>query len=375
MKTFKLLLVAACVASVSGCNSGSSKSTGQTTTPTKSVTPTEVERPAADHTFSNTELEALLTERNQILTSVKMSFEGKSYNQVQYAEELDEGQWVIKLQSSDASTVDLWLSNADDGDCLIYQPSVITDIFKCGESTRTSSDNSTVIQSTTQNRKSDIQVEFQTDALKHISSIGNTVLTASNKDNKVTINTTFAFNEFFREILNNDGSKERINATLGVTTYLQMKDITSRFEGSEMTLAFSTHIGGSADDDINMYTGLLIKDNKMATHVTRTGSVFSGGTDLFAAGNPRILQKTNDTIAIESNKQIGVHSWGNGEKTALDIPYTDVSHRKQATYFDKVLGQQGIDFYIFTLKSAPFNGEHWITQADSDKYNFITVIE
>ncbi|TMP32929.1 alpha/beta hydrolase [Pseudoalteromonas rubra] len=374
MKIYKLMMVAACIASVTGCNSGSSKSSSPITT-TKSVTPAKTERPVADHNFSNSELEALLTERNQILTSVKMSFEGRSYNQVKYAEKLDEGQWVLKLQDSDSNTIDLWLSNADDGDCLIYQPSVITDIFKCGESTRTSSDNSTVIQAITQNKKSNIQVEFQTDALEHIGSIGNTVLIASDKDNKVTINTSFAFSDFFREVLKNDGKNERINATLGVTTYLQMKDITGRFESSEMTLAFSTHIGGSADDDINMYTGLLIRDNKMTTLVTRTGSVFSGGTDLFAAGDPRILQKASDTIAIEDNKQIGVHSWGNGEKTALDIPYTDASHRKQATYFEKMMGQHGIDFYIFTLKSAPFNGEHWLTQADSDKYHFITAIE
>ncbi len=33
-----------------------------------------------------------------------------------------------------------------------------------------------------------------------------------------------------------------------------------------------------------------------------TGSVFSGGTDLFAAGSPRILQRADATKAIELNK-------------------------------------------------------------------------
>lgn len=39
------------------------------------------------------------------------------------------------------------------------------------------------------------------------------------------------------------------------------------------------------------------------------------------------------------------------------------------------MGDKGVDFYLFTLDSAPFNGEHWITKADSDKYQFITHIE
>lgn len=113
----------------------------------------------------------------------------------------------------------------------------------------------------------------------------------------------------------------------------------------------------------------------MNTVVTATGSVFSGGTDLFAAGKQRILQRSNVNNAIELNKQVGVHSWGEGDKTAKEFPYTDESHRKQATYFKTMMGDKGIDFYLFTLDSAPANGAHWMTKADSDKYGFITQID
>ena len=119
----------------------------------------------------------------------------------------------------------------------------------------------------------------------------------------------------------------------------------------------------------------MINNNKVTTVVTPTGSVFSGGTDLFAAGNPRILQRADTTKAVELNKQVGVHSWAEGDKTAKEFPYTNESHRQQATYFTKVMGGKGIDFYIFTLDSAPASGEHWMTKADSDKYGFITRIE
>ena len=154
-----------------------------------------------------------------------------------------------------------------------------------------------------------------------------------------------------------------------------MKDIIEQYSGLGMTLKFNNHIGGSADDDINMYTGLMIKDNNMTTMVTATGSVFSGGTDLFTAGNLRILQRSNKAVAIEKNQQVGVHSWSNGQDSAKDIAYTDESHRRQATYFNTMLGDQGVDFYIFTLDSAPADGAHWLTKADSDKYSFITRIE
>ncbi|GAL09718.1 hypothetical protein JCM19233_695 [Vibrio astriarenae] len=96
---------------------------------------------------------------------------------------------------------------------------------------------------------------------------------------------------------------------------------------------------------------------------------------MFAAGYPRILQRANAINAIEDNKQIGVHSWSNGDKTAKDFPYTDESHRKLATFFTKVMGEEGVDFYLFTLDSAPFDGEHWLTEAESNKYDFITRIE
>jgi hypothetical protein len=135
-------------------------------------------------------------------------------------------------------------------------------------------------------------------------------------------------------------------------------------------------VNGSLDDDINMYTGLMIRDNNMTTVVTESGAVFSGGTDLFAAGSSRILQRSTKIEAIENNQQIGVHSWGDGDgTTALDIPYTDDSHRKQATYFETMLGDTGVDFYIFTLEAAPFDGEHWVTRSESDTYGLITEIE
>lgn len=368
MNSFKILATVIGLLTVVGCNSNS-------TTPTTPNTSEAVNTPLANYNFSDSELEELLTERKIVLSSVKMNFDGKLYDKVKFAERLDDNQWVIKVQSEEGNTLDLWLNNDDEGECLIYSPDRLIDIFDCSDKTRTVSEETTVIQSASQSNDAKIQVELSNQALEFIEIIGSTVLTPTTENNQLTITTSFSFDRFFTEILEIDSSKERINSTLGLSTYRQLKDITTQFEGTTMTLNFANHIGGSADDDVNMYTGMLIRENNMTTMVSRTGSVFSGGTDLFAAGNPRILKKASDSVPIERNKQVGVHSWSNDDNSALDIPYTDASHRRQATYFTKMLGDKGIQFYIFTLESAPAEGSHWVTKDESDKYGLITSIE
>lgn len=368
MNSFKILATAIGLLTVVGCNSNS-------TTPTTPNTSEAVNTPLANYNFSDSELEELLTERKIVLSSVKMHFNGKLYDKVKFAEKLDDNQWVIQVQSEEGSTLDLWLNNDDEGECLIYSPDRLIDIFDCSDKTRTVSEETTVIQSASQSNDAKIQVELSNQALEFIEIIGSTVLTPTTENNQLTITTSFSFDRFFTEILEIDSSKERINSTLGLSTYRQLKDITTQFEGTTMTLNFANHIGGSADDDVNMYTGMLIRENNMTTMVSRTGSVFSGGTDLFAAGNPRILKKASDSVPIERNKQVGVHSWSNDDNSALDIPYTDASHRRQATYFTKMLGDKGVQFYIFTLESAPAEGSHWVTKDESDKYGLITSIE
>ncbi|EKM28235.1 hydrolase, alpha/beta fold family, partial [Vibrio harveyi] len=201
-------------------------------------------------------------------------------------------------------------------------------------------------------------VEFNNKLISEFPNIGSTILTATDNSVGVDIETSFAFTGFYKDALGITAPDKRIRSTLGVTTYLEMNSIVQKYAGQKMVLKFNNDIGGSGDDDINVYTGMIIRNQAMKTVVTPTGSVFSGGTDLFAAGESRVLQRSKNIENIETNEQIGVHSWGEGKKSAKDIPYTDASHRKQATYFKTMLGDKGVDFYLFTLDSAPFDGEH-----------------
>ncbi|BFN34515.1 hypothetical protein VHTUMSATKI_47100 [Vibrio harveyi] len=365
MMNYKHMLIVAPLVVLAGCNSSSSSSTKSTA---------QV-KPLADYNFSDTELASLLAERRTVLDSISANFDGKTYNVVRYAEQLGEEQLVIRLQDRSDNGVDLFVTAGDASDCVIYREGELLDVFKCDDSTQSESGDTTLIQSVTQIGKKPIQVEFNNELIGYLSSIGSTVLTATENSVGVDIDTSFAFTGFYKDALGVTSADERIHSTLGVSTYIELASIAQKYAGQKMVLKFNNNIGGSADDDINVYTGMIIRNQAMKTVVTPTGSVFSGGTDLFAAGESRVLQRSKNIENIETNEQIGVHSWGEGKKSAKDIPYTDASHRKQATYFKTILGDKGVDFYLFTLDSAPFDGEHWITKAESDKFKLITSIE
>ncbi|MEZ8016887.1 alpha/beta hydrolase [Vibrio splendidus] len=366
MNSYRKTLLALPLIILAGCNSSSNSG--------KPTIKAQV-KPKADYVFSSAKLGKLYQERQEIQESMKLTYDGVQYETIQFSEDISDEQKVIRLADSLGQSVDLYLPDAGVDDCGIYSEGNYYDSFDCEASQRSIGNDTTLIQTTTNGRKLAVKLEYQSELSQYVTSLGSTILNKTKNGNKITITTSFAFNAFYRDVFQNTGAVERITSTLGATTYSQLFDIVKLYPGSEMILKFNNHIGGSADDDINMYTGRMIKNSNMTTIVTPTGSVFSGGTDLFAAGNPRILQRADTTKAIEKNKQVGVHSWGEGDKTAKEFPYTDVSHRKQATYFKKVMGEKGIDFYIFTLDSAPASGEHWVTKSDSDKYGFITRIE
>lgn len=365
MTNYKHLLLVVPLIVLAGCNSSSSSNTKSTAQA----------KPLANYNFSDYELASLLAERRPLLDSMSVNFDGTTYNRVRYAEELGEEQLVIRLQDNSDNDLDLFITAEDGSDCAVYHEGVLLDVFACGDATQSESDDTTLIQSVTQIGKKPIQVEFNNELIGELSSIGSTILTAIDGSAGVDIETSFAFTGFYKDALGVTSANERIRSTLGVTTYLELAAITQKYAGQKMVLKFNNDIGGSADDDINMYTGMIIHNQAMKTVVTPTGSVFSGGTDLFAAGESRVLQRSKDVDDIETNQQIGVHSWSNGKQSAKQIPYTDASHRKQATYFKTMMGDKGVDFYLFTLDAAPFKGEHWITKAESDKFEFITSIE
>ncbi|MFA0038396.1 alpha/beta hydrolase [Vibrio sp. 10N.261.52.A1] len=365
MNHYRKALLALSLTLLAGCNSSSSSNKPATQAQAK---------PKADYVFSSAKLGELYQVRQEVQESMRLTYDGVQYEKILFAHPIDGGEMVVRLADSLGQSVDLYLTDEKIGVCAIYSQGNV-DPFDCRAAQRSIGNDTTLIDTTTAQRKLVVKLEYQNEEVEHVSDVGSTILSETKSGNKVTITTSFAFNDFYRDVLKNTGAVERITSSLGATTFSQLLAIVKSNIGSKFTLKFDNHIAGSLDDEINMYTGLMIYNHKMTTVVTPAGSVFSGGTDLFAAGYPRILQRADTSKAIEQNKQVGVHSWAEGDKTAKEFPYTNESHRSQATYFKKVMGDKGIAFYMFTLNSAPASGEHWMTKADSDKYSFITRIE
>ncbi len=160
-----------------------------------------------------------------------------------------------------------------------------------------------------------------------------------------------------------NGTNATLSGTLGSYTYNQILDINSMYPNVDKII-FTT-IRGSANDDVNVNTGRLIREAGYATHLPSNGEIASGGVDLFTSG----VIRTKETGAT-----IGVHSWCcyNG-LTAAQLPLNSPGHASQLAFFREMLGEQlGPDFYFFTIQAAPFDGIHNMTDEELTQYNIIT---
>lgn len=354
---------------LTGCDSGSSS------TPLKLPTAdVKAAKPKADFVFSDADKQKMLLERKDIFSAVSLTFNGNEYNKLNFADE-EAGNTIMQLKSSAGNTVVLMVPDGSNEKamCTVYKKGSFLDHFSCANSKKSTNQQVVLIPSGKTTGGLDAQLEYNQEGFKYVQIIGSTKLTKTvAPSGEIEVKTSFVFEDYYQDFLCKGVCNERRHSTLGMTTYLQLKDILDIANGVKTTLIFDNNIGGSADDDINMYTGLMIRDKQLDTKVSKRGSVFSGGTDLFSAGIKRILVPNSTNIAIEKNQQIGVHSWSDEGKIALQIPYTDDAHRRQATYFNKMLGKDGVDFYLFTLRAAPPRGEHWMTKAEMEKYYFVT---
>ncbi len=121
------------------------------------------------------------------------------------------------------------------------------------------------------------------------------------------------------------------------------------------------NIEGSVDDDSNVVFSRVVREEGFDTIVPSDGLVASGGTDLFLAGNRRVL---------EPGACVGVHSWGGGGYVAAELPEDHPEHDRYLDYFADI----GVDpaFYWFTLDAAPEDEMHWVTSAEANSFDMTT---
>lgn len=121
------------------------------------------------------------------------------------------------------------------------------------------------------------------------------------------------------------------------------------------------HVPGSIDDVSNLRASLYIHKFGLNTRLNSKSVIASGGTDFFLAGKVRTVVK---------GAKIGVHSWGGGTKAATDLSKSDKAHKKYLNYYRKVNIPE--EFYWYTLKAAPADDIHNMTEEEIIKYNVRT---
>ncbi|MEE9394557.1 MAG: hypothetical protein V3W41_18845 [Planctomycetota bacterium] len=116
-------------------------------------------------------------------------------------------------------------------------------------------------------------------------------------------------------------------------------------------------VPGSMDDDSNLWAARLIHRMGLNTELPDGAEIASGGVDFFLAGVQRKVAKT----AI-----IGVHSWDGGDHQGSEVPKDHPGHKMFLDFYPEI----GIDnaFYWYTLKAAPADGIHWMTEKEIKKF-------
>ncbi len=155
------------------------------------------------------------------------------------------------------------------------------------------------------------------------------------------------------------GNQIVASGTIDHTTLSAFEEVIDENPGIK-TLVLQ-NIEGSVDDDANVVFSRVVREEGFDTVVPSNGLVASGGTDLFLAGNRRIL---------EPGACVGVHSWGGGGYIAAELPEDHPEHDRYLDYFDDI--DVDPEFYWFTLDAASEDEMHWMTSAEANRFDMTT---
>ncbi|WP_108651841.1 hypothetical protein [Dongshaea marina] len=355
---------------ISGCN-GSGDTSNNNITAKSSVLV-----PDTNYAFTQEKLDDLLRERREFLNSATLDYKvpGKSIKkyQIKYGMEAWKGQALLMFkqeQDPEASALVMQVPMQPDekSECYLWNEGDSDDqrrVFDCSIE-RTSSMDGESIDFINVPDSGGLGYAISLPFHKDLTGIGSARFTVTGDSTGVYLIRS-----------SNPFAKQNVEfTTLGVSSYLDIAQILeSKGINQNITLEFDNFVGGSVDDDINMYTGLMLREYEVKTRLSAKGSVASGGVDLFSAGVERSVTLKKNGFSIADNQRFGVHSWDDEDdkKQATDYPLNHPAHSPQATYFKRMLGDKGVPFYLFTIKAAPADGMHYMTRAELDRYQLIT---
>lgn len=120
-------------------------------------------------------------------------------------------------------------------------------------------------------------------------------------------------------------------------------------------------VPGSLDDDTMIALAYRVRELGLNTHLTSSSAIYSGGVDLFLAGVRRTM---------EPGARIGVHSWSDGQREAVDYPRDAPEHEQNRRYIEDMLGDDA--FYWFTIYAAPADGIHEMSAIEIERFKLLT---
>lgn len=161
-----------------------------------------------------------------------------------------------------------------------------------------------------------------------------------------------------------DGSVVKMNGAINAKTYGQFVKL---FEANpQITTIYEEDVPGSVDDDTMIKLSYYIREKGLNTMIGCDSAIDSGGVDLFLAGVERIVDCADKSIT----PHIGVHSWGDGSKSASDFPKDAPEHEMNRKYIEDMIGSDA--FYWFTIYAATADDIHIMTRTEIDQYGLIT---
>ncbi|MEE9394561.1 MAG: hypothetical protein V3W41_18865 [Planctomycetota bacterium] len=156
-----------------------------------------------------------------------------------------------------------------------------------------------------------------------------------------------------------EGDRAIMSGVIGPTTPGRVLELV--LAHPEVRTIVMKRVSGSMDDDSNLWAARLIHRMGLSTELPEGSEIASGGVDFFLAGVHRKVAKT---------AKIGVHSWDGGDDEGSEIPKEHPGHKMFLDFYPEI----GIDnaFYWYTLKAAPADGIHWMTEKEIKNFGLGT---
>jgi hypothetical protein len=159
-----------------------------------------------------------------------------------------------------------------------------------------------------------------------------------------------------------DASRAELNGAIDADSVAQFKLMVAAYP--KIARIDMIDCPGTENDEANLEIARQIRARQIHTHVPATGSVRSGGVELFLAGVKRTADK---------GAEFGVHSWIDSEgREAKDVPANDPVHASYVRYYQDMGFAPDVAkaFYDFTNKTN-FEQVHYMTGPELAQFQIL----